>query len=150
MKSLFPILDSLTNNILNFSNRAASFKAGVQSLLQRLLRIFLVGLLHFIHLPLGNSPGLLCVSLFERRPTLWLKSGMFELALKKNTKKLYLTDLTKSLRTMSAFGQIFTAADAKTRVLPLSSLTWKYKMLIVDVILMGITYFKSLHKCNIP
>ena len=133
-KSLFPILDSLTNNILNVCNRAASFKAGVQSLLQRLLRIFLVGLLHLLHLPLGNS--LLCVPLFERRTTLWLKSGMFELALKKNTKKLYLTDLTKSLRTMSAFGQIFTAADAKTRVLPLSSLTWKYKMLIVDVILM--------------
>ena len=122
-KSLFPILDSLTNNILNVCNRAASFKAGVQSLIQRLLRIFLVGLLHLPHLPLGNSPGLLCVPLFERRTTLWLKSGMFELALKKNTKKLYLTDLTKSLRTISAFGQIFTAADAKTRVLPLSSLT---------------------------
>ena len=134
MKSLFPILDSLTNNILNVCNRAARFKAGVQSLLQRLLRIFLVGLLRLLLLPLGNSPGLLCVPLFERRTTLWLKSGMFELVLKKT--RNYLTDLTKSLRTMSAFGQIFTAADAKTRVFPLSSLTWKYKMLIVDVILM--------------
>ena len=88
-KSLFPILDSLTNNILNFSNRAASFKAGVQSLLQRLLRIFLVGLLHLLHLPLGNSPGLLCVPLFERCTTLWLKSGLIELVVLTKGKEMW-------------------------------------------------------------
>ena len=42
----------------------------------------------------------------------------------KKLKHFHLTGLTKSRRTMSAFGQIFVDAVAKTRVVPVASFTW--------------------------
>ena len=120
-QSPFLILNSLTYNVLNVNNRAAVSGAWIQSILQCLLWIRLVGLL------LGNFISFLPNPLFERCPALWLKSGMFELVLIQKTliwmRRNNLTGLTKSRRTMSAFGQIFVCAVAKTRVFPLTSLT---------------------------